>query len=225
MNHSDALQTFAAERYLLNELSAPEREAFEEHYFECQECAMDVRAASAFIGQARRELESASQSEAAAKRRSFFSVFSLPLAGVLVACMAAVVIYQNLVTLPKLRGEIAAASVPGILPVTSLIGGASRAEGELPAALATPGQPLFFRVDVPSDDKFASYELTIYDPAGLRVGGIHVSTDQAKNTLLIRLPASDTHLGIYTLTIEGLQEGGKPAVKLAQYRFRVLNAN
>jgi len=33
MNHTDALQTFAAEKYLLNELPAPIREEFEAHFF------------------------------------------------------------------------------------------------------------------------------------------------------------------------------------------------
>ncbi len=31
MNHEQAMQTQAAERYLLGELDAPEREAYEEH--------------------------------------------------------------------------------------------------------------------------------------------------------------------------------------------------
>ena len=43
MNHVDAIQLRAAERYALNQLSAPEAEAFEEHFFSCTECAEEVR--------------------------------------------------------------------------------------------------------------------------------------------------------------------------------------
>ena len=35
MDHSEAVQLMATERYLLGELSPDQREAFEEHFFEC----------------------------------------------------------------------------------------------------------------------------------------------------------------------------------------------
>lgn len=223
MNHSEALQTFAAEKYLLNELPAPVRDEFEEHIFECHECAMDVRAGAAFIGQARTELQCAPQS-APAKRRSFFSILTLPLAGALIAAMAAMVVYQNAVVLPRLRSEVAMASAPAALPATSLIGGASRGS-EMPTATVTDGQPLFLNVDVPTDDRYSSYRVAFYDPAGSRGGTIAVTAEQAKNTLLVRLPAAGIHNGVYTLVVEGMQVGGSPAVRLAQYRFRVLNGD
>ena len=43
MTHEEAVSTLASERYLLEEMSEPERETFEEHYFSCVECADDVR--------------------------------------------------------------------------------------------------------------------------------------------------------------------------------------
>ena len=47
MTHADALRTLAAERYLLDEMSEIEKFAFEDHFFDCAECADDVRAGSA----------------------------------------------------------------------------------------------------------------------------------------------------------------------------------
>jgi hypothetical protein len=43
MEHDEAIRSQAAERYVSHELSAPEREAFEEHFFQCQRCADEVR--------------------------------------------------------------------------------------------------------------------------------------------------------------------------------------
>ena len=43
MDHAEAVQTNATERYLLGELNAAEVDAFEEHYFDCMSCADDVR--------------------------------------------------------------------------------------------------------------------------------------------------------------------------------------
>jgi len=47
MDHSEAVREMAAERYLLDELEPEAREAFEEHVFDCPECALDLRAARA----------------------------------------------------------------------------------------------------------------------------------------------------------------------------------
>lgn len=43
MNHGEALMTKATERYLLGEMTEPERFDFEGHYFTCEACAEDVR--------------------------------------------------------------------------------------------------------------------------------------------------------------------------------------
>jgi hypothetical protein len=46
MTHETAIETLAGERYLLDEMSEVERHRFEEHFFECEECAEGLRIAS-----------------------------------------------------------------------------------------------------------------------------------------------------------------------------------
>ncbi len=53
MDHNEALQLQAAGKYVLGELPSPLRDQFEEHFFECQECALDVKAAAEFVDNAR----------------------------------------------------------------------------------------------------------------------------------------------------------------------------
>ena len=43
MTHDEAVQSLAAERYLLDEMSELERHQFEEHFFACHECAESMR--------------------------------------------------------------------------------------------------------------------------------------------------------------------------------------
>ncbi len=43
MDHLQAVNTLAMERYLLDEMAEAERDAFEAHYFSCAECAEDAR--------------------------------------------------------------------------------------------------------------------------------------------------------------------------------------
>lgn len=49
MNHQQALETNAAERYLLREMDADQRRAFEEHYLECSECLQTVTFGAEFL--------------------------------------------------------------------------------------------------------------------------------------------------------------------------------
>jgi hypothetical protein len=43
MEHDEAVETMAAERYILNDMAPEESDAFESHFSECPECAEDVR--------------------------------------------------------------------------------------------------------------------------------------------------------------------------------------
>ena len=43
MEHDEAIRSHAAERYAAHELSPAEQDAFEGHFFDCQECADEVR--------------------------------------------------------------------------------------------------------------------------------------------------------------------------------------
>ena len=46
MDHLQAVNTLAIERYLLDEMPREERDSFEEHFFSCAECAEDARVAA-----------------------------------------------------------------------------------------------------------------------------------------------------------------------------------
>ena len=56
MNHVDADREMSVEKYLLGELQGEARDRFEEHLFECQQCANDLKAAVLFAEAARDEL-------------------------------------------------------------------------------------------------------------------------------------------------------------------------
>jgi len=53
MDHEEAVRLQAAEKYVLGDLAEELCEAYEEHYFDCQECATDVIATAAFVDGAR----------------------------------------------------------------------------------------------------------------------------------------------------------------------------
>jgi len=56
MDHNDAIQLQAAVKYVLGELSQVQRDEYEEHYFDCAECAVDIKALATFADTAREVL-------------------------------------------------------------------------------------------------------------------------------------------------------------------------
>src|SRR5437879_12000044 len=63
MDHNEAIRLQAAVKYVLGELSPVQRDEYEEHYFDCAECAVDIKALATFADTAREVLrqEKASQ--------------------------------------------------------------------------------------------------------------------------------------------------------------------
>src|SRR5438046_9901580 len=63
MDHNQAVQLQAAVKYMLGELSQTQRDEYEEHYFDCAECAVDIQALVTFADTGREVLrqEKASQ--------------------------------------------------------------------------------------------------------------------------------------------------------------------
>jgi len=63
MAHDEAIRSQAAERYVAGELAPAERDAFEEHFFDCPECAEEVRWELVFAANARALLRMGSGDE------------------------------------------------------------------------------------------------------------------------------------------------------------------
>lgn len=61
MEHTQALEMNAPDRYVLGQLSAAEADAFEEHYFDCPACADDVRLGMSIMEGGRRLVRQANE--------------------------------------------------------------------------------------------------------------------------------------------------------------------
>src|SRR3954469_9581796 len=132
MDHSEAIELRAAERYLLGELSVERRDQFEEHFFGCLECAGDVRCGAALVDNARHVLthepvpipKSLTPSRASGGWFGWLQPAWGFAAAVIV--LAGILSYQNLVTIPSLKHG---AAHPQMLATFSLLNAGSRAAG------------------------------------------------------------------------------------------------
>ena len=222
MNHAEALQNMATERYLLGELSPELRDAFEEHFFECPECAMDVRAAAVFLDEAKEQLpELTGPFSAPAGERQRIVTAVKPekktpwwagllrpaLAGPVFAALIAVVGYQNIVTLPGLR---MAASEMQLAPTVYLHTGTRGAEAPV---MVDAKQGIVLTVDRPQAAGFTALEFSLSDGAGKLVAQGSVPAEDANagqvdGTLSLAIPGARVTDGAYTLAISGVTASG-----------------
>jgi hypothetical protein len=227
VEHQDAIQLGAVEKYLVGELTAPQRDEFEAHFFDCRECATELRMTADFLDIARAELKRGNFGTVAAKapKWSWREFFTRP--AVLTpafALLLAVIAYQNGVVLPRINGQIALLRQPGVVTTVSLIGGNSRGSA-LPSVSGSAGQPVLLSLDIPGTRQYPSYVCVLIEASGAVVWRVPVSAAQAQDTVSITVPAGALRAGDYTLVVQGMEapertdRGGPQAADVARYRF------
>jgi len=220
MDHAEADRQMLSERYLLNELTPEVREEFEEHFFSCQQCALDLEAGAAFLDHSKAVLSPPLKSEVVRPvpegSQRFWArlrpAFALPLLGLLI-----VLSYQSFVVFPRLQHAAHSAGNPQLLPALSLINVAARGENQA-SLLARKGEPFLLFVDIPGDDRFSTYVANLQDAAGKELWSLTIPQAATKDTISIQVPGRDAP-GIYTLVIRG--ESGTENTEVGRYPFNL----
>ncbi len=220
----------AAERYLLDELGLDARDEFEEHMFDCPECALDVRSGSVLISDAKVQLPKLVASTAAARKplaekrsREWFAWMRPAFAVPVMAALLIVVGYQNLITMPELRSS---AHQPHVVQVAPLYG-ATRG-GSHVSVNVDPASGVALPIDLPMDSvmgSFTSFVLELSNPQEKVVWTTSLqaaakSTD-ADHQLSIVVPGGMLENGTYTLTVSGISASGARN-EVARYVFDVV---
>ena len=217
MDHNEATQQMAAERYLLGELTPDLRDAFEEHAFDCPECTVDLRAGAAFIGAAKVELPKIAEVSAAlpkpeiprtTKKKLDWQSWLRPAFAVpAFAALLVLVAYQNLDTIPSLRK---AANDPSVLPSTAFHAGTRGTAHTSVEADRTKGAAL--SIELPQESGYASFAFNLYDPQGKQLWTRTVAASRpgsdGDGTVSLVLPPSGLTQGSYSLAIIGIDRTG-----------------
>ena len=213
MYHGEAVQMMAVERYLLDELTPEERDAFEKHLFDCSDCALDLRAGAAFVTEAKAQLSQmdaqplAPPAQAAPttpplkkNRWSFLwqPVFAVPA----FAAMVAVIAWQNVSTIPSLRR---AATEPRILHSNPIHAG-TRGSGHT-TVMADRTGGLALTIALPQSSTYSSYSFVLQDPGGKQVWSqnLPASAAAAENgAVSFVIPGAGLMQASYSLAIFGI---------------------
>jgi len=223
MNHEQAVQQSATERYLMGELSPELRDEFEDHFFECSECAHDVRSASLFVEGSKRvlgervELAAAAVREPAATPAGWLSWLRPAFAVPVLALLLAVIAYQNLVIYPQMRASL---DRPQVLPWVPLN---TRTRGtETTLVHARRGESFVVFMTIPPDPRYSQYVADIYDPAGKLDASLSIPIQESQDTVAIRIPTGSRQPGVYTVALRGIDSSGQSKeVSRTQFELRI----
>jgi hypothetical protein len=223
MDHTQAIDGKFTERYLLGELTPAQRDQFEDHYFDCAICADDVQTGAVFVDNARAVLRDGPISEetAISSGKTAYARYGMPFQAAAFAFVALLCVtgYENVVTIPNLKASRATGvRSPEILPIVSLVGLGSRAESNpVPAPVA---KDFVFEMEIPGGPEFTRYDCQIRDQADTLKFTVPVSTEQARDTVRLAIPAGTLTAASYKLVVMGEKAGGAPQ-KLIQYPVQI----
>ncbi|MCU1349037.1 MAG: hypothetical protein JWO56_2067 [Acidobacteria bacterium] len=206
MEHSEAVETMAAERYTLGEMTPDERDRFEEHFFDCSECSQSVRD-GAIIADGTR---SARVRQAAPSKPAWWATAAVA------AALLAVVGYQNMVTIPHIRHETAVPAARIVAHAVSLLTTGSRS-GDAALVSVAPDEevPLYF--DVPPENPYPSYVAEVRDAAGKVKASSQIPAAAAHETVLMVIRPGVLSAGRYEIAVSGVN-GAKREI-VAHYPF------
>jgi hypothetical protein len=205
MDHLEALQTQAAEKYVLGELPENLRDAYEEHFFDCTECSKDVKALASFIAASREIFEHQANQKFPTKKelasdRAWFS-WLRPAIALPIAALVAVITYQNLVTFPAAKKQTPIVSAQVYESAFRLQG--STRGGPASTVTVQPSRSFALEFDFTPTQSFASYTGRVLDQSGNPVVQFDLSSEQDNKEVHLVIPGGIVQTGNYDLVIAG----------------------
>jgi hypothetical protein len=205
MDHSEALRLQAAEKYVLGELPARVRKEYEDHYFECHECAIDLATTASFVEGSRSVFRAEGLARTKAARftsidRAFAwlrPAFAVPILALLVLLVG----FQNVITIPHLRSAASSAMKVQDGDLVSLVGADAREEG-IRLFRIHRDRAAILEIDIPRLSELASYVCDLQDEAG-------------RSLYRQRVPAYETKASVHFIVPKGTLQPGKYAVVIS----------
>ncbi len=226
MDHNEAIQLQAAVKYVLGELSAVQREEYEEHYFDCAECAIDLKAAAAFVDTTREVLRQEKASSFAKDpvpaRGGWFSWLRPIVAVPAFAALLLVVAYQNIFTIPRAKEAATQRAAQLFTSSFSLQMANTRGGNEVKVQIH-PAESFALDFDFTPSRTFESYVCQIQDESGRSVLQVSIPGSSANKEAHLVVPGGLVRPGKYTLVFTGAPglQGQPPRDEVLRLDFAI----
>jgi len=209
MDHQEALRLQAAEKYLLGELTPDLREQFEEHYFDCPECAMGLRSLGGFITASRLALKEeeipslVSPHGARAERPGWLNWLQPVIAVPAIMALAALVVFQITVTIPSARKQAAVETVAEVYESSHRLQGTIRG-ADATKVTVRPNETFGLDFDFTPTQVFPSFRGSLVDSSGQAVLIFALKGWQSNKEIHLVVPGGKLHAGKYELIVVGV---------------------
>ena len=215
MTHQHAVESLAAERYLLDEMSEIERYDFEAHFFECEECAESMRLGQQLRAEAKSLFRSPKRSHGENTRIAWAwrqQPWRTAIPWAAAAVLAIALVAQVRTPGPGRSDELARAYEPvslrpasrGAVTVIPVPASGSHAALALEVNVGTPGDAIAYTLSRDTGNSVLSGRATVPAP------GV---------PLVLLVPGEKLTAGSsYVLMVTA---PGDPAARPAEYRFDV----
>ncbi len=228
MDHNQAIQLQAAVKYVLGELSQVQRDEYEEHYFDCAECAVDIKALATFADTAREVLrqEKANQlaKESVPARGGWLRWFQPIVAVPALAALLLIVTYQNTVTIPQAKNA-PSRTVTEIYGQSFLLQPSDTRRGneaivnEAPLEVR-PTEGFLLQLDFTPSSSFPAYLCQLQDSSGRVLQQFAVPAEKAKQELHLPIPAGlISRSGQYRVVFFGADPASGKAVNDSRVQY------
>jgi len=231
MDHTEALRSQIAEKYVLGELSVALRDEYEEHYFDCAACALDVKTLTTFMdisfGTLRGETQ-AQEREAVAVRAAdqvgggWFAWLRPAWMVPVLAALVLVIGYQNTVTIPAAKGSSALSAGQEVEGYSLQMANTRGEDGVVLRVHPKEGFTLDF--DFTPSRSFDGYTYQLQDEGGKVVFQRELAGDKTNKELRLMVPGGTVHPGVYSLVFfggSGSQFHATSETEVSRLRFKI----
>ena len=223
MDHETAERLRAPERYVIGEMSASERDEFEEHFADCTHCLENVWAATVFAANAREVFRSAPPNAHKPARKfrwrdllGFGPVPALAWSGALNLLLIGGLGYSVWLVQPSLRTQLHALGRPRATQVFQLPG-LTRAATPVFTTSAASGA-IVLKADLPR--AYSRYSYSILDASGaVRTHGA-LEVAAGSDTLSVLVPVAGLAAGEYQFRLEGSDGAQSETIAAARLQVR-----
>lgn len=242
MLHTQIENDEVVERYVRNRLTREDRQAFEEHFFACDECFAKVQAMERFAGAIRDASEHGLLDDAAPAIDSRgvlrWALWAFAGSSIAAIALAVMVAWTLLYRIPSLqRGMIMAraqlqsqqqtlarlqANVPAEpepqpnVPLVMLQ--STRGEEPVTAVLPADARQLIVWIEI-GPTRFRSYRMEIYAASGKQIITIDGLSRGPYSALAASLPAERLQPGTFRITLVG--QSPPPTSLVSEYRLQI----
>lgn len=199
MSHEEAAKNQMVERFVLGELRGSDRERFEAHFFDCQECFDEVQLTSEFLRHARNVLSREQEKSWLSRTTADLWRPAPALVSALFLCALGTAAYQSLRVVALIKPRVES---------QHFLSGQTRAQGDERRIVVRHGDSVSLSVEFAPGSEFKSYQAQIISVSGKIKYSIPVNPEEGEVSVSIVLPPGSLKEGKYNLFILGNSGSG-----------------